>query len=191
MPTASNVTARTFDDAERYGEPLMAREQPLTFLEDAYRHSRRQLCTVAARYVVSDAEDVVHDAFVRALKGAASFRHDARARTWLHRITVNACIDNLRRRRPWRVENLDAARTLHSHVRTPDPIAGAFVRAALKSLSPFDRRLCVLKFVLGYSYREIGKGLDMPEGTVKSRVSSARARLRRVVAGRLRDDRPD
>jgi RNA polymerase sigma-70 factor (ECF subfamily) len=139
-----------------------APEQPFTFLEDAYERSHRRLRTVAARYVPNDAEDVVHDAFVRALEGAASFRHNATPHTWLHR------------------------RAFRSHVYAPDLFAGAIVRAALKSLSPFNRRLCVLRFVYGYSYREIANRLGMPEGTVKSRVSHARARLRDEVSGRLR-----
>jgi RNA polymerase sigma factor (sigma-70 family) len=159
-----------------------AREQHLTFLEDAYIRSHRKLRSVAARYVANDAEDVVHDVFARALEGAASFRHHATPHTWLHRITVNACIDAWRRRR-WRVENLEAASTFRSHAYTPDPFARVIVRAALKSLSPFDRRLCVLRFVVGYSYREIANRLDMPEGTVKRRVSHARARLRHEVGG--------
>jgi RNA polymerase sigma-70 factor (ECF subfamily) len=163
-----------------------AREQPLAFLEDVYERSHRRLRTVAARYVPNDAEDAVHDAFVRALEGAASFRHNATPHTWLHRITVNACIDHWRKRRRWGVENLERARRFRSHGHATDLSAGVIVRAALKSLSPFDRRLCVLRFVHGYSYREIANRLGVPEGTVKSRVSYARARLRDKVSGRLR-----
>jgi RNA polymerase sigma-70 factor (ECF subfamily) len=158
-----------------------ARKQPLTFLEDAYARSHRQLRATAARFVANDAEDVVHDVFVRALEKAASFRHDATPRTWLHRITVNTCIDHWRKRKP--VESFEAA-SFRSHAYTPDPCAGAVLRAAFKCLSPLDRRLCLLRFVTGFSYREIANRLNMPEGTAKRRVSSARARLRREIGVR-------
>ena len=66
-----------------------------------YEQSRRQLRTVAARYVGDEAEDVVQDAFLRALRSGHGFRGDAQPLTWISRIVVNASLDRCRRRTRW------------------------------------------------------------------------------------------
>src|SRR5215217_857000 len=90
---------------------LLAAAMPMrTLLADTYERSHQHLCAVAARYVGPDAEDVVQDAFVRALQTGDAFRHEASTATWLHRIAVNICIDRWRRqrRRPEIAADLDS-----------------------------------------------------------------------------------
>jgi len=141
-----------------------------------YEKSRRQLRSVAARYVGQDAEDVVQDAFLRALRSGHGFRGDASPLTWLSRIVVNASLDRCRRRTRWE----------HARPRLAHPAASAnparessmAIRTALRRLTRDQRKVFVLYDVLGHTHKEIARRLAIPAGTSKSRLSDARRRLR-------------
>jgi RNA polymerase sigma-70 factor, ECF subfamily len=141
-----------------------------------YEQNRRQLRSVAARYVGQDAEDVVQDAFLRALRSSHGFRGDAAPLTWLSRIVVNASLDRCRRRTRW-----EHARPRLAHRATIANAAGESsmaIRTALRRLTRDQRKVFVLYDVLGHTHREIAQRLAIPAGTSKSRLSDARRRLR-------------
>jgi RNA polymerase sigma-70 factor (ECF subfamily) len=144
-----------------------------------YERSHRQLRAVAARYVGDDAEDVVQDAFLRALRSRTAFRAEATPLTWLYRIVVNASLDHCRRRTRW-----DHIRSRHAH-RPPMVDAtcdqSLAIRTALRALSSEQRRIFVLYDVLGHTHVEIARRLAIPLGTSKSRLSEARKRLRTAL----------
>src|SRR5688572_6124220 len=154
-------------------------------LAHIYMQSFRRLRSHATRYAGDEAEDVVHDAVVRALQRGSSCRGDAKASAWLWRITINTCIDRYRRHkaRPPMVD-LDI-RLLSSQPQESDVFQAALVGAALRTLSPNDRRLCLMRFVDGLSHQEIAAEFDIPVGTSKSRLSRARRQLRRVIHRRI------
>jgi RNA polymerase sigma-70 factor (ECF subfamily) len=149
----------------------------------AYRDSYARLRTTASRYVAwQDADDMVQDAFVRALQAGSRFRHDASPLTWLHRIVVNTCLDEGRRgRRRDRISAAVAA-SGKSAVERPQSVEHLGMRTAFRRLSPDDRTICLLYDVLGYTHREIAAALRIPVGTSKSRLSVARRRLGRMMA---------
>ena len=142
----------------------------------------------------SDADDLAQDSLLRALRALPGFRGDSLASTWLYRITVNTWKNRVRsekRRAFWRTVTLgmitgdeDApVRELPSPEPAPD--AGletteraAAVQTALIGLEEDDRAIVVLRDVEDRSYGEIGTVLGLPEGTVKSRLSRARAKLK-------------
>ena len=148
-------------------------------VERLYEHSQRRLRAVAARYVGDDAEDVVQDAFVKALRCGDAFRGDAAPLTWVSRIVVNASIDRCRRRTRWE----------HAYPRLaqrPATAATAFedsfaIRKALRRLTSDQRRVFILHHVLGYTHLEIARRLAIPTGTSKSRLADARKRLRQAL----------
>lgn len=149
----------------------------------------------------ADAADAAQDTFVRAFRGLKNFRGDSIFSTWLHRIAVNVCIDaaQKRRRAPLLYSDFtfcdtddEAAEDIESRVKqdgsTPDsaePSEAALkkekraaVRAALARLSDHYRIVLVLFDIEGRSYEEIAAALDLPLGTIKSRLNRARAQLR-------------
>jgi len=143
-----------------------------------YEHSQRRLRAVAARYVGDDAEDVVQDAFVKALRCGDAFRGDAAPLTWVSRIVVNASIDRCRRRGRWE--------QAYPHLTPPRTMAAGLdesfaVRTALRCLTRDQRRVFVLYHVLGYTHLEISRRLAIPTGTSKSRLADARRRLRQAL----------
>jgi RNA polymerase sigma-70 factor (ECF subfamily) len=157
-------------------------DQPASILTATYQRSYTRLRTTASRYVHwQDADDMVQDAFVRALQRESGFRHEASPTTWLHRILVNTCHDERRRRqRRDRIAEAVRAGTPPSAHRTR-PLESLGVRAAFGTLSSDDRTICLLYDVLGYTHQEIAAALRIPVGTSKSRLSIARRRLGRTL----------
>jgi RNA polymerase sigma-70 factor (ECF subfamily) len=157
--------------------------RPATHVQDTvahlYEQSQRRLRAVAARYVGDDAEDVVQDAFLKALRCGTAFRGDAAPLTWVSRIVINTSIDRCRRRRRWEhAYPYIAPRRSDAAAALDDTFA---LRTALRRLSRDQRRVFVLYHVLGYTHREIARRLAIPPGTSKSRLSDARRRLRQSL----------
>lgn len=142
-----------------------------------YEQSQRRLRAVAARYVGDEAEDVVQEAFLRALRWGDGFRGDAAPLTWLSRIVVNACLDRCRKSRRWTHARPRYAR--HHPTMTNATVEETLaMRAALRRLTSVQREVFVLYDVLGHTHKEIAQRLDIPLNTSKSRLSDARKRLR-------------
>jgi RNA polymerase sigma-70 factor, ECF subfamily len=149
------------------------------FEELVDRH-RDVVLRVAGRIVGSDdAEDVSQDAFLRAFHRLEHFRGDAPFRSWLLRITHNAALDHLGRRRP---EPVDPS-TLDTSAASPSrPPADRLeirerierLERKLHGLSPQHRVVLVLRDAEGLSYEEIADITDTPLGSVKGRLHRAR-----------------
>ena len=128
-------------------------------------------------------DDVLQETYVKAYRGLAKFRGDASARTWIYRIAYNACMDDLRRRPRAEEVPLDVAPPTASTA--PDPgdhvVLRSGLAAALARL-PADQRAAVLLVdAEGFDYAAAGRVLNVAEGTVASRVSRARAALRKTL----------
>jgi RNA polymerase sigma-70 factor (ECF subfamily) len=127
-----------------------------------------------------DAADAAQEAFVKAYQGLAHFRQDAAFSTWLHRIATNAALDLIRRRSPTPpVElplDLPAPDSLDTDVHRRE--IQRRIHAALGHLAPEFRVAVVLRDLEGMAYDEIARTLQVPVGTVRSRISRAREALR-------------
>ena len=138
----------------------------------------------------ADAEDAAQDAFVAVARRAGTFAGGSRLSTWMYRVAINACNDiaRKRRRRPQTpVEDIvDVAEAVGAAGPDDDAIAGREteleVQRALLQLDDLSRTLVLLVAVEGLSYQEVGEALDLPIGTIKSRVHRARARLAELLA---------
>jgi RNA polymerase sigma-70 factor, ECF subfamily len=140
-----------------------------------------------------EAWDVSQDAFIRAFQALGSFRGDSALYTWLFRIVMNVARDRARqqaaRGRAFgmeRVEEADWDRALADQGRAPDTHAAAVeererLDRALATLSEPHRAIIMLSDLEGLSYREIAEVLDIPMGTVMSRLHNARRRLREAL----------
>lgn len=137
-----------------------------------------------------EALDVAQEAFVKAFRSLPKFKGDSAFYTWLFRITMNLALDR-RRQRVTRARSMGAEdvppeeweRTAVAPERGPDEeAAGAERRAriarALESLPAHHRSIIILSDIEGLAYREIAEVLDIPMGTVMSRLHNARKRLR-------------
>jgi RNA polymerase sigma-70 factor, ECF subfamily len=143
-----------------------------------------------------DARDVTQEVFLKAFEALGSFKGDSSLHTWLYRIAVNLCIDQLRsRRKRVLIADLTGAEEEEppAHEKLPDagaedPLAGIIrrekarlIERALLAVSPDHRSIIILREVEDLSYEEIAAVLGIGLGTVMSRLHYARARLRAVL----------
>jgi RNA polymerase sigma-70 factor (ECF subfamily) len=131
----------------------------------------------------AEAEDVAQEVFFRAHRGLAGFRGDARLSTWLHTICSRLCLTRLAERRQRGDPDDTALATLADGRAGPEEHAArgelaTALQAALDRLDPERRLVVLLRDVEGLAYEEIAAALDLPVGTVRSRLSRARAELR-------------
>ncbi len=152
------------------------------FSELVRRHQRRAY--VVARSIVmnhEDAEDAVQEAFLHAFKAIDRFLPDQAFGAWLHRIVANAALDVTRRRKVRDADELPE--TIASPFRDPAESSElrTRLREALETLPARQRSVIVLHDVEGFKHSEIGKMLDIPEGTARSDLHYARAQLRRIL----------
>lgn len=141
-----------------------------------------------------DAADAVQDAFLSALRKLDQFRGDALFTTWLHRVAVNACYDILRKRARQPMLHLaddPDAPSREEGIPAPDhadEVAGTSDAAAALALVPEEFRVAlVLADVQDMAYEQIAKVLDVPIGTVKSRVHRGRLALARAMGIEARE----
>jgi RNA polymerase sigma-70 factor (ECF subfamily) len=157
----------------------------------------------AARAIVRDdreAEDVMQQAYVNAYTNLQQFKGDAQFATWLTRITINEALARVRRRGRYEAfdEQGELAETSMPSTTAPDPERQAFtgelrvlLEWAIDILPDGAREVFVLRDVEGLSTAETAESLGVSEDVVKTRLSRARAALRRSLLGRAGASAPD
>lgn len=132
----------------------------------------------AVRVAPAVAEDVAQDVFVRVVRGVDGFRASASARTWVFAIARNACADAVRRRvRQRGRETVGLPATAADLDEVPSAEDGLGLALLLAELDPDRREAFVLTQLSGMTYDEAAGVLDVPIGTIRSRVARARADL--------------
>ncbi|KOU51720.1 RNA polymerase sigma factor SigM [Streptomyces sp. MMG1522] len=163
---------------------------PDAFGELVRRH-RDRLWAVALRTLGDreEAADAVQDALVKAFRAAHTFRGQSAVTTWLHRITVNACLDRVRKAASRRTSPVDDPERFDQLLEPHESAEGPAVRQdlhrqlqkALDTLPAEQRAALVLVDMQGYPVAEAAEILEVPSGTVKSRCARGRARLAPLV----------
>jgi len=143
---------------------------------------------------VEEAHDIVQDAFVQAFVKLESFRGASAFYTWLYRIAFNVAASRRRRTRPIASTDRSGADRSRAvlgeqvvdpreapHVRLEQQERAERVHAALNSLADEYRQVMVLREMDGCSYEVIAEILDLPVGTVRSRLHRARTQMRELL----------
>ena len=142
-----------------------------------------------------DARDISQEVFLKAYGSLANFDGKSKFSTWLYRIAVNTCIDEIRKQRRKQTYSLEEEleSTEGSYQKqfadtgyTPEESllhqeAQKEVVTALKTLSEEHKTVVILRDIQGFSYEEIAEMTDTTLGTVKSRIASARNQLKNVI----------
>lgn len=146
-----------------------------------------------------DANDLAQEAFIKAYRSLGSFKGNSRFSTWLYRVTTNVCLDEMRRKkRLIQTQSLDQpvtgadgemSRIVVDESQSVDVLYEAqeqadYIQSLLNELKPEHRMVLLLKDIMELSYDEISKVLNIPSGTIKSRLSRARDLLRRKLLDR-------
>jgi RNA polymerase sigma-70 factor (ECF subfamily) len=130
------------------------------------------------------AEDATQEAYLRAFRGWKSWKQEAPAEAWVYRIALNVAFTHRRRERLHEVGEL--LRRL-GRPRDPDPsdLTQPDLVREVRALPPKQAAALVLRHLHGFTNREIGAALGIPERTVASRLAAAKSRLRARLGSRI------
>lgn len=171
-----------------------ARNGDAAAFEQLVRRYEKQVFALTRRMCKNpaDAEEAAQDAFLAAWQGLKFFRGESAFSTWLYRLTANACVDLLRREGRHQtaagaaLDDEETALELPDESPTPHALTERAelreqLEAGLKALPEEYRTVLVLREVHQQSYDEIAEILSLELGTVKSRISRGRKRLRKFL----------
>jgi RNA polymerase sigma-70 factor (ECF subfamily) len=143
-----------------------------------------------------DAYDVSQEVFIKVYKSLEKFNFNSSFSTWLHRITVNTCIDEYRKKKKHNIVSsidesyeqdegsmnkqfVDKGLTPEEEVLKNENVN--FVRESIDELKEEHKMIIILRDIKGYSYDDISDILNISVGTVKSRISRARKNLKNII----------
>ena len=173
------VTAVTEEDAVLVRQTLGGDAGAFTVLVTRYRSL---VSGIAYHYLsrYEDAQDVAQEAFVQAFLRLPDLREPAKFAPWLRRATMNLCADRLRKRglQYLSLESLPEEARPCSEGESETIANRMLVRQALSRLSPPARLTVTLHYLGGYSQEEVAQMLEIPLNTVRSRLQSAKRKLR-------------
>jgi RNA polymerase sigma-70 factor (ECF subfamily) len=162
--------------------------------EELVRRHTRRVYNLCYRFTGNraEAEDLSQEVFLRIYRTLASYRSAYGGfATWLTSVTRNLLVDHYRRTRRDRItDSIEVAmpklEEKHSAAHPPDRAAllnelSRQVQSALSQLSPELREAVILRDLQGLDYREVQEVLNVPEGTVKSRINRGRIELARLL----------
>lgn len=184
----------TADSAEERHLLARCKQGDRAAFDDLMRRYEKKVYNFAFRLCgnYDDANDIAAETFVRIYHALTHFRGDASFITWLFRIVTNVYLDDRKRKRARpqqsleeviELEETNVRRQIEDPAPTPEEVAqtrerSEMLQAAIDTLPDYQRMMIVLYHTEGRSYEEIAEILDLPIGTVKSRLNRARLSLR-------------
>ena len=176
--------AQALTDSELVARCRAGDQQAWAELVDRFSRYVYAISVQAFRLSDADAEDVFQEVFARAYQHLDGLRDDAAVRPWLAQLTRRLCIDRLRasaRERPTADEELELAGSEETLTLLEEALT---VHEALAEIPEHCREILDRFFARDESYKTIGDALDLPSGTIASRISRCLARLRELLEGR-------
>ncbi|WP_427854519.1 RNA polymerase sigma factor [Fervidobacterium islandicum] len=179
--------------------------------EEAYRYLYRTYAPKIGALVKSflgsdDIDDVIQEVFLRVYKGIKKFRGDSKLSTWIYKIAMNVCNNLYKKLKNNSIltdfeegSSDEEYNEYHYQLSSEEDIKEEFsaeivsrkIKEALDKLSPEDRALLYMKEVDGLTYAEIGKILDKPEGTIKSKLHYIKKQLKSFLGEALGDEQEE
>ena len=171
---------------------LAGEEAAFERLVERYYQRIDRLAQQVVRHPMA-AEDITQECFLRAYRSLPRFRGEASFYSWLYRITINLCLNDLRRQAHQRSTAHDAEVSALPTVDDPSLILETqererLIRQAIDRLPDHYRVAIILRDLEGLSYHDIADILSIPLGTVKSRLNFAKRLLHKALRPLLDDD---
>jgi RNA polymerase sigma-70 factor (ECF subfamily) len=166
-----------------------ARSGDLAAFEEIVAAHQRMVYRVALRLLgrAEDVQDVAQEVLLKLYRNLRKLRDDQHVVAWLYRVTVNACQDALRKRPDWPELASDFPSTgADPESQTSFTQRKRILVAALRRLGVKERAAIVLREIEGLPTEEVARILGSTEVTVRSQISTARAKLRRIAEGLMR-----
>ncbi len=161
-------------------------------LEELLFAYEKRVYNIAYRYMGSEADayDMAQEALIKIYKRIRAFKGDSSFSSWVYRVTVNTCLDGLRKMKK-NVVSLETAvenGASFKDERSSTPEESALrqerqndIQEAINTLSADHKSVIVLRDINGLSYDEVAKCLSVSVGTVKSRINRARQKLKEIL----------
>jgi RNA polymerase sigma-70 factor (ECF subfamily) len=144
-----------------------------------YRENHGAVRSLLFRFRVLDLEDLVQEVFLKAYRKGDAFRGEASPRTWLTRIAINVAKDHLKRSsHNLTSETLDPESLQASN--QGSPLADT-IDSCMAELNLIHREILILCAIEGFSMKEAADILEIPEGTIKSRLAAARQEMKMLL----------
>lgn len=152
----------------------------------------KKVYNVAYRYMgnEADAYDMAQEALIKVYRRVSDFKGDSSFSSWVYRVTVNTCLDGLRKRKK-NVISLENAVESGASIadegsETPEDHALSVekkedIQKAINTLSPDHKSVIILRDINGLTYEEISNCLSISVGTVKSRINRGRQKLKEIL----------
>lgn len=181
--------AATYEITDYELVELSRKGDQFAFSEIVKRHKARVASTVFGMLGhCQEAEDIGQEVFIRFFKAIDNFRGESLLSTYLTRIAINLSLNEIKRRKIKRflpIDNIIEAGadivSEHYHRQGVADENREIVQKALNKLNPKYRSVAVLRLIDGYSTEETAKILDLPFGTVLSRLSRAQKKLKELL----------
>ena len=166
--------------------------------EELIKDYKKTAYNIALRIMrnVEDAEDASQEALIKIFKNISSFNMESTFKVWMYRIIVNTCIDFKRRKNISTVSidetmDLGSGREVPDESYNPDALiernySTQLVNDAINALEDDFKTIIILRDIKGFTYDEISQILSCNLGTVKSRLSRARKRLRELLENEMK-----
>lgn len=141
----------------------------------------------------NELEDIAQEVFIKIYKNLKNFKEESSLYTWIYRITINVCLDEIKRRKKVvyldeeiETEDGEIRMQLADDSKGPSEIAEdkdlkQRLEACIRKLPEDQRIMIILRDIKGFTYMEIAEMLKMNLGTVKSKISRARAMLKEIL----------
>lgn len=137
-------------------------------------------------YNYDDALDLVQETFIQAYKSLPNFRYEASLKTWIYKIAFNLALRHNKKWKFFKIINFGKKNKLISNCKNPEDSLSEhqlseYIQSAINKLPPDQKAIILLREIDELSYEEIAEIMNIPIGTVKSRLSRARYYLKKVL----------
>lgn len=165
-------------------------------LEELIFACEKRVYNISYRFMgnEADAYDMAQESLIKIYKGISTFKGESSLSSWIYRLTVNTCMDGLRKRK-----NTPASLEYSMEIGVPfeDSLSetpeervlslekAEDVQKAINCLNEIYKAVIIMRDIDGYSYEEISDILNISVGTVKSRINRGREKLREMLLGQL------
>jgi RNA polymerase sigma-70 factor (ECF subfamily) len=186
------MKAETPSDSELVSDFQRGSEQAFNLL--ALRYRRSVFLTASGLLgIAEEADDLTQEVFVKVYESLKSFRGDSQFYTWIYRITVNLCLNHLRKRKTRTFHSVDDAAHFLPATETADAQAETAelsirLRAAIESLPEKQKLVFILRHFRSLPHAEIARILDRDEGTIKANYFQAVRKLRAKLGNYVRGE---
>lgn len=204
-PAASKPTEDPSADRELVAKVLEGDERAFRVLFDRY-HRRAYAVAFGVVKNQQDALDIVQEGFIKVHRHIGTFQGSSSFYTWLYRIIMNLAIDHVRRRKNAKgveyddrvgreADDIEGEGALLPRIMDANPAKTVIrrellekIQLALDDLPEYHRAVIVLREIEGLSYEEMSQVLDVPKGTIMSRLFHARKKMQVALSDYMQGD---